>query len=149
MMDKRMPETRWAVFKRQVINLRNCCIWLVDSVERIMMHGLANHKNHSTCFGRFFRLSSGVLDCTYSVRYMSYRFVDSMLAGTWWILVSARKQSTNLYDIYLMLYVQSRAPDDGGKDCPKHVEWYWINSKNCASSWFYYRNSSTASCVRP
>ena len=24
------PETRWAVHKRQVINWRNCCIWLVD-----------------------------------------------------------------------------------------------------------------------
>jgi hypothetical protein len=28
-----MPETCWAVFKRQVINLRNCFIWLVDSVK--------------------------------------------------------------------------------------------------------------------
>jgi len=43
MMDMRMPETR-AVFKRQVINLRNCCIWLVDSFECMMMHGLANPK---------------------------------------------------------------------------------------------------------
>jgi hypothetical protein len=39
-----------------------------------------------------------------------------------------------------MLYVQSRTPDDGRKDCPKHVEWYSINSKNCASGWFYYKN---------
>jgi hypothetical protein len=38
-----------------------------------------------------------------------------------------------------MLYVQSWTPYDGRKDCPKHVEWYSINSKNCASSWFYYR----------
>jgi hypothetical protein len=44
MMGMRMPETCWAVFKRQVINLRNCCIWLVDSVECMMMHGLANLK---------------------------------------------------------------------------------------------------------
>jgi hypothetical protein len=35
-MDMRMPETCWAVFKRQVINLRSCCILLVDSVERYM-----------------------------------------------------------------------------------------------------------------
>jgi len=33
-MGMRMPETCWAVFKRQVINLRSCCVWLVDSVER-------------------------------------------------------------------------------------------------------------------
>jgi hypothetical protein len=48
--------------------------------------------------------------------------------------------STNLYDIYLTLYVQSRTPDDGRKDRPKHVDWYSINSINCASSWYYYRN---------
>jgi len=30
-MGMRMPETCWAVFKRQVINLRSCCIWLVDT----------------------------------------------------------------------------------------------------------------------
>jgi len=41
--------------------------------------------------------------------------------------------------IYLMLYVQSWTPDDERKCCPKHVEWYSINSKNCASSRFYYR----------
>ena len=45
MMDVRMPEACWAVFKRQVINLRNCCIWLVDSFESMMMHGLANPKS--------------------------------------------------------------------------------------------------------
>jgi hypothetical protein len=32
-MGMRMPETCWSVFKRQVMNLRICCIWLVDSVE--------------------------------------------------------------------------------------------------------------------
>ena len=44
MMGMRMPETSWAVFRRQVINLRSCCIWLVDSVESMMMHGVANPK---------------------------------------------------------------------------------------------------------
>jgi hypothetical protein len=44
MMGMRMPNTCWAVFKWQAINLRNCCIWLVDSFECMMMHGLANHK---------------------------------------------------------------------------------------------------------
>ena len=32
-MGMRMPETCWAVFKRQAINLRNYCIWLVDSFD--------------------------------------------------------------------------------------------------------------------
>ena len=49
----------------------------------------------------------------------------------------ASMQSTNM-----MLYVQSWTSDDGRKDHPKHVEWYSINSKICASSWFYYRNMS-------
>jgi hypothetical protein len=44
MMGMRMPKTRWALFKRQVISLKNCCIWLVDSFECRMMHGLANTK---------------------------------------------------------------------------------------------------------
>jgi len=33
MMGVRAPETCWAVHKRQVINLRNCYIWLVDLFE--------------------------------------------------------------------------------------------------------------------
>jgi hypothetical protein len=43
-----------------------------------------------------------------------------------WLL--ANKQLTNLYDIYLMLCVQSWTPDDGRQERPKHVEWYSINS---------------------
>ena len=30
MMGMRIPETCWTVFKRQIINLRNFCFWLVD-----------------------------------------------------------------------------------------------------------------------
>jgi len=41
----------------------------------------------------------------------------------------ASKQSTNLYDIFLMLYVQPWTPDDGRKYRPKHVEWYSISPK--------------------
>jgi hypothetical protein len=37
-------------------------------------------------------------------------------------LVPASKQPQNLYDIYLMLYIQSYAPDDKRRDRPKHVE---------------------------
>jgi hypothetical protein len=50
MMGMRMPETCWAVSKLQVINLRGCCILLVDSVESMMMqHGLANPKSKLYC----------------------------------------------------------------------------------------------------
>ena len=44
MMGMIMPETCWAVFIRQAINLRNSCIWLVESFECMMMHGLTNPK---------------------------------------------------------------------------------------------------------
>jgi hypothetical protein len=44
MMGMRMPETCWAVFKRQAINLRDWCIWLVDLFEYMMMHGFTNPK---------------------------------------------------------------------------------------------------------
>jgi len=90
---------------------------------------------HSTCFGLSFRPSSGVQDCTHSIKYeyMSYRLVDCLLAGTRWNCssVSFPLASSQLYDIYsyLMLCVLSWTPDDGRKDLPKYVEWYSIYSK--------------------
>jgi len=45
MMGMRMPKTCWAVFKRQAINLRDWCIWLVDLFEYMMMHCLTNPKH--------------------------------------------------------------------------------------------------------
>jgi len=41
------------------------------------------------------------------------------------LLVSKLEQSLNLFDIFLMLYVHSKTPDDGRKDRPKHVEHYF------------------------
>jgi hypothetical protein len=75
--------------------------------------------------------------CTHNVRYMSYRLCWLLASGPEDPLASSQH---SLYDIYLKLYVQYRTPDDGRKDRPKHLELYSINSKNCASSWFYYRN---------
>jgi len=40
-----------------------------------------------------------------------------------YLLLASSQQ--NLFDIFLMLYVQSQAPDDGRKDCPKHAECYY------------------------
>jgi hypothetical protein len=47
---------------------------------------------HSTCFGRPFFSSSGVQDCTYSIKYMSYRYCWLLASGhemklssiSWW-----------------------------------------------------------------
>jgi hypothetical protein len=51
---------------------------------------------------------------------------DCLLAGTRWNfhLVLASNSHQILFDIYLMLYVQSQTPDDGQKDSPKQVECY-------------------------
>ena len=46
--------------------------------------------------------------------YMSYRFADCLLASS----------QQYMYDICLLLYVESSTPDDGRKDRPKHVECY-------------------------
>jgi hypothetical protein len=77
---------------------------------------------HSTCFGQSFPPSSGVQDCTHSIRYMSY-WNSKMGKIYYWVVLEFQ------YDIYLMLCVQSWTPDDGRKDQPKHVEWYSINLK--------------------
>jgi len=62
-----------------------------------------------------------------------------------WLLAS--KQSTNLYDIYLMLCLQSWSPDDGQKDFPKHVEWYSIKSKIVHLVGFAIEKKTTVSFV--
>jgi len=59
-------------------------------------------------------------------QYMSCRFADSLQAGSGCNTVPARKLSTNLYDIPL-LCVQWKTPDDGQRNCLKHVEFH---SKN-------------------
>ena len=49
-----------------------------------------------------------------------------------------------LFDICLLLYVQSWTPDDGRKDHPKHVECHSKMKEILyvgASCWFYYRNN--------
>jgi len=79
-------------------------------------HNLFISVRRSTCFRRVFRPSSGVQNCTYSVRYWS--------------------------DKYLTLYVQFRAPDDGRKTRLKHVESLTeINKlRKAASCWLYSEN---------
>jgi hypothetical protein len=43
------------------------------------------------------------------------------------ILISLASSQHNLYDIYLLLCIQYKTPDDGHKTCPKHVEFYFEN----------------------
>jgi hypothetical protein len=66
-------------------------------------------KWNSTCFGQFLCPSWGVFHCTHS----------NGICHTG--LLTARKLSTNLYDISL-LCLQWKTPDDGRRNCLKHVE---------------------------
>ena len=50
-------------------------------------------------------------------RYMSYRFADSLRAGS----------GRNCSSVLILMCVQWKTPDDGQRNCPKHVEFY---SKN-------------------
>ena len=77
-------------------------------------------ERNSTCFGQFLCPTSGVFLCTHS-NGMSYRFADSLWAGA---NAPARKLSANLY---VLLCVQWKTPDDGQRNCPKRVE---FRSKN-------------------
>jgi hypothetical protein len=44
---------------------------------------------------------------------------------------AARKLSTNLYDIYHCRVYSEKTPDDGQRNCPKHVEFHSkINLRN-------------------
>jgi hypothetical protein len=47
MMGMRTPKTCWALNKRQVINWRGCCIWLVIYLNCMLMHGLTRFKKAS------------------------------------------------------------------------------------------------------
>jgi hypothetical protein len=62
--------TQRQVYVRQVL-------WLLASKQFFGFIGY-----HSTCFGRSFRLSSEVLDCTHSVRCMSDTFCGCLLASS-------------------------------------------------------------------
>ena len=72
---------------------------------------------HCTCFGRSFRPSSGVQDCTYSNMRMSNRYCCLLVSR---YPLASRQQY--MFDICMLLYVQSCTPNDGRKDRPKHVQ---------------------------
>ena len=62
---------------------------------------------------------------------MSYRFCWLLASGIRTehssFLIPLASSQHNLYDIYLLPCVQCWIPDDGQRNCPKHVEFY---SKN-------------------
>jgi len=88
----------------------------------------------------FFLPSSGVQDCTYSNRHMSNRCLTyvcccmysleflmmdgktmrNIMSIIYCCLLASNQTAILLFDICLLLYVQSWTPDDGRKDHPKH-----------------------------
>jgi hypothetical protein len=60
---------------------------------------------------------------THGNRYMSYRFADSLRAGSGRNVQAVSKPVWHITTLCL----QWRTPDDGQRNCPKHVEFY---SKN-------------------
>jgi len=95
---------------------------------------------NSTCFGQQFLCpSSGVFYCTHNNGifllytqqwYMSYRFAECLRAGSGWNAVPSwscsQAVSKPVWHIPL-LCVQWKTPDDGQRNCPKHVEFRFKN----------------------
>ena len=77
--------------------------------------------------------------------YMSYRFANSLQAGSGCsILILLQAVSKPVWHI-LLLCVQWETPDDGQRNCPKHVEFPSKNKfeESVQSSWFYYKKFIT------
>jgi hypothetical protein len=81
-------------------------------------------------------------------RYMSYRFVDSFRsAGSGWNCSSILICPISVYKpVWYIQFLCARweAPDDGQRNCPKHVEFHLkiTFEKISECSWFYYRDLS-------
>ena len=94
---------------------------------------------NSTCFGQFLHPSSGVFHCTHSNGICHTGLLAAVEQdGTSWFCSTA--VSKHVWHIPL-LCVQWKTPDDGWRNCPKHVQfhsqkYFWESSE---SSWFYFK----------
>jgi len=58
-------------------------------------------------------------------------YSDCLLAGSGCsIQILLASSQYNMYDIYLLLCVQCWTPDDGQRNCPKHVHFYSKNKSD-------------------
>jgi hypothetical protein len=115
--------------------------WYISIVKATSCTIFEFIKYHSTCFGRSFRPSSGVQDCTHSIMYVIQ--VSWLLASGH--EVPASKQSTNLYDIpdAVCTVLNCRWWTERPSGTCRVV----INKlENCAASCFYYRNTAKYRC---
>jgi hypothetical protein len=70
------------------------------------------------CFTWFLYITTIIFNTEFVVSFLPVDITYSSM----FCLLGSRQQ--NLFDIYLLLYVQSWTPADGRKDRPKHVECY-------------------------
>jgi len=75
--------------------------------------------------------------------YVSYTFADSLRAGSGWnwipswsCLQAVRKPVWHIP----LLYVQLKTPDDGQRNCPKHIEFQSNNTSSGVSHCTYSNN---------
>ena len=84
-----------AVFKRQAINLRDWCFWLVDLFECMMMHGLTSPKFHH-CLWYFEQIS--VCETFWVLTAVSK--VQVLCVATPWRLVNIYRRFEGSYCVY-------------------------------------------------
>ena len=82
---------------------------------------------NSTCFGQLLCPSSGVFSLYTQQWYMSYRFADSLRAGSGRNCSSVLILLASCQHIYHCCVYSEKTPDDGQRNCPKHTEFH---SKN-------------------
>ena len=100
-------------------------LWIWRSDDRASWYILTIKP--TTCFGQILCPSSGVFHCTHcnGICHTSLLIAcEEDQDGTSWSCLQAVRK--NIWHIPL-LCVQWKTPDDGQKNCPKHVEFY---SKN-------------------
>ena len=126
-----MPETCWAVFKRQVINLRSCCILLVDSVESMMMHGLANPN----CYHSVQNLGSSSL-LSNNIRIKTYRtkILPVVLYGCeTWSLTLREERRLGVFENRVLRRIfgpEGRGDTKVGKTTLGRAKWYVLLTKH-------------------
>jgi len=101
-------------------------------------------EGNSTCFGQLLCPSTGVFYCMHSNSICYTGFADSLQAGSGWNPDPACKLSEkNVWHISL-LCVQWKTPDDGQRNCLKHVEFpSKINLRNQCIWLVYYKKFVT------
>ena len=81
-----------------------------------------------TCFGQFLCPSAGGFHCPHTNGICRK------------CLLKASCQQTCM--TYTIAVCTVKTPDDGQRNCPKHVKFYFKKWEISGSSWFYYKNLS-------